>query len=284
MHGLIPLVSENRQTKLLERVVFSAKFGGATGCLNAHAVAYPKINWPEFADKFVENALGLVREQYTTQISHYDDISVLCDTLKRINVIFLDFAKDMWTYISKEYFTQQVFANEVGSSAMPHKVNPIDFENAEGNLGIANSLFEHLSAKLPVSRMQRDLTDSTVLRNLGVPIGHTLLSFSSLLRGLSRVKVNEVKLRSELDDNWEVVSEAIQTILRREGVEKPYEKLKALTRTGTKTNQETISKFIDESPDLCKLPKEVQNELKAISPHNFVGVVPKGELNNLKFY
>ncbi|RFS19210.1 adenylosuccinate lyase [Chitinophaga silvatica] len=256
------------QISLLGQIPFAAKFGGATGNFNAHHVAFPKINWEKFGEKFVNNVLGLQRMQYTTQIEHYDNISAQFDALKRINTILIDFSRDVWTYISMDYFKQKIKKNEVGSSAMPHKVNPIDFENAEGNLGIANAVFEHLSAKLPISRLQRDLTDSTVLRNLGVPFGHTILATKSLRKGLSKLILNEAKLKEDLENNWAVVAEAIQTVLRRENYPQPYEALKELTRGGEQITQKTIHKFIDG----LKISAALKKELKAITPHNYTGL------------
>ncbi len=247
---------------------FSAKFGGATGNFNAHHVAYPNIDWVEFANEFVNETLGLYRSQTTTQIEHYDNLARLFDAMKRINTILLDLNKDLWTYISMDYFKQKIKEGEVGSSAMPHKVNPIDFENSEGNLGIANALFEHLSAKLPISRLQRDLTDSTVLRNVGMPIAHSLLAIKSLQKGMSKLLINKEKISSDLDQNWAVVAEAIQTILRREGFSKPYEALKELTRKNEEINQASIQAFI-QTLDVSDAVKE---ELLAISPHNYTGV------------
>jgi len=256
------------QIKQLEKIPFSAKFGGATGNFNAHVVAYPEINWASFANIFVNKKLGLQRSQTTTQIEHYDNLAAFFDNLKRINTILIDLNRDMWTYISMAYFTQKIKKSEVGSSAMPHKVNPIDFENSEGNLGIANALFEHLSAKLPVSRLQRDLTDSTVLRNIGVPIAHTVIAFKSLMKGLDKLVVNEYAIGKDLDDNWAVVAEGIQTILRREGYPKPYEALKELTRTGEKITKEKIHKFID----VLKVSDKVKKELKKVTPFNYTGI------------
>lgn len=247
---------------------FSAKFGGATGNFNAHHVAYPKIDWVEFANEFVNETLGLYRSQTTTQIEHYDNLARLFDAMKRINTILLDLNKDLWTYISMDYFKQRIKEGEVGSSAMPHKVNPIDFENSEGNLGIANALFEHLSAKLPISRLQRDLTDSTVLRNVGMPIAHSLLAIKSLQKGMGKLLINKEKISSDLDQNWAVVAEAIQTILRREGFPKPYEALKELTRKNEEINQASIQAFIQS----LKVSDAVKEELLAISPHNYTGV------------
>lgn len=256
------------QLELMKSISYSAKFGGATGNFNAHYVAYPNTDWINFSDSFISR-LGLKRSPYTTQIEHYDNMAALFDSLKRLNTILLDLCRDFWTYISMNYFTQQVVANEVGSSAMPHKVNPIDFENAEGNFGMANALFEHLAAKLPVSRLQRDLTDSTVLRNIGVPFAHTVISMKSLLRGLNKIKVNEKALRSDLEDNWAVVAEGIQTILRREGYPNPYEALKNLTRTGAKINAELIAEFIEQ----LDVPEKIKTELKAITPYNYTGIL-----------
>jgi adenylosuccinate lyase len=255
------------QIELLKQLPHTAKFGGATGNFNAHHVAYPATDWQKFADAFVDS-LGLTRSHFTTQIEHYDFTAALFDNLKRINTILLDLCRDMWTYISMNYFTQSIAKNEVGSSAMPHKVNPIDFENAEGNLGIANAMFEHLSAKLPVSRMQRDLTDSTVLRNVGVPFAHTLIALKSLLKGLSKIKANTVMIEQDLNDNVAVVAEAIQTILRRENYPNPYEALKALTRTSEKLTQATLQAFIGE----LKVSAVVKEELLKITPHNYTGV------------
>jgi adenylosuccinate lyase len=255
------------------QIPFSAKFGGATGNLNAHAVAFPKHDWIQFSNEFVEGILGLQRSQYTTQIEHYDNLAASFDAMKRINTILIDFCRDMWTYISMEYFTQQVKKDEVGSSAMPHKVNPIDFENAEGNLGIANALFEHLAAKLPVSRLQRDLTDSTVLRNIGVPFAHTILSLRSLEKGLSKLQLNHEKLYEDLDNNWAVVAEAIQTILRRENYPAPYEALKDLTRGQKKLDKTAFHQFID----ALDVKAAVKKELKAVTPYNYTGVFPEWE-------
>jgi adenylosuccinate lyase len=255
------------QKQMLHHIPFAAKFGGATGNFNAHVVAYPKTDWKKFANAFVDKKLGLKRMQHTTQIEHYDSLAAHFDVLKRINTILIDFSRDVWTYISMDYFKQKVNKNEVGSSAMPHKVNPIDFENAEGNFGIANALFEHLSAKLPVSRLQRDLTDSTVLRNIGVPFAHTLLAFSSLTRGMNKLIVNESKMDTDLENNWAVVAEAIQTILRREKFPKPYEALKELTRGAEKINRETIHQFIDQ----LHVTPAIKKELKKITPQNYIG-------------
>lgn len=256
------------QLELLNNISYSAKFGGATGNFNAHAVAYPQIDWISFSDRFITR-LGLTRTPFTTQIEHYDNMAALFDTMKRINTILIDLSRDMWSYISMNYFSQKVMANEVGSSAMPHKVNPIDFENAEGNLGIANALLEHLSAKLPISRLQRDLTDSTVLRNVGVPYAHTLIACKSVLKGFSKVLVNPAAIESDLAENWAVVAEAIQTILRREAYPNPYEALKSLTRTGSKINPEAIAEFIER----LDVSKEIKDELKHITPFNYTGVV-----------
>lgn len=258
----------NVQLAQLKSIPFSAKFGGATGNMNAHFVAYPKIDWVTFANKFVENYLGLSRSQVTTQIEHYDNLAACFDALKRINTILLDFSRDMWTYISMEYFKQKIKAGEVGSSAMPHKVNPIDFENAEGNLGLANALLEHLSAKLPISRLQRDLTDSTVLRNVGIPLSHINIAFASLEKGLGKLLLNEKALNSDLERNWAVVAEAIQTILRRENYPNPYEALKDLTRTNEEINQISIAAFID----TLNVSESVKKELKNITPQNYTGV------------
>jgi adenylosuccinate lyase len=256
------------QLKLFKLVPFTAKFGGATGNFNAHHVAYPEIRWKEFANKFVGEKLMLVRQQHTTQIEHYDNLCALFDTVKRINNILIDLNRDIWTYISMEYFKQQIKKGEVGSSAMPHKVNPIDFENSEGNLGIANALFSHLSAKLPISRLQRDLTDSTVLRTAGVPFGHTLIAMKSLIKGLGKISVNTKAIERDLDNNWTVVAEAIQTILRRENYPDPYETLKELTRTHVQIDQNGISKFIDS----LDVSEKVKSELRAITPFNYTGI------------
>jgi adenylosuccinate lyase len=250
-------------------IPFTGKFGGATGNFNAHHIAFPKVNWMKFADEFLQQ-LGLNRQQNTTQVEHYDNLAAHFDCIKRINTILTDLSRDMWSYVSMEYFTQRTKAGEVGSSAMPHKVNPIDFENAEGNLGMANAIFEHLSAKLPISRMQRDLTDSTVLRNLGVPLAHTIIAFRSLEKGLSKLVVNNEQLYNDLDANWAVVSEAIQTILRRENYEKPYEALRDLTRGNRKVDKKTLHQFIDK----LRVREEVKRELKKISPFNFTGIFP----------
>jgi adenylosuccinate lyase len=259
-----------KQINLLQTIPSSAKFGGATGNFNAHHAAYPSIDWVKFADRFVQDSLGLERSTTTTQIEHYDNLAAFFDNLKRINTILLDFSRDAWTYISMEYFRQKVKKNEVGSSAMPHKVNPIDFENAEGNLGMANAIFEHLSAKLPVSRLQRDLTDSTVIRNTGVPLAHSMIAFRSLLKGIDKLILNEEKMEKDLDDNWVVISEAIQTILRRENYPDPFEALKDLTRGNAKINKQKLHKFIDG----LKIPVKVKNELKKITPANYTGIIP----------
>lgn len=258
----------DQQLRLLRHVPYAAKFGGATGNFNAHYVAFPQQDWHAFGDYFVQDVLGLSRSYPTTQIEHYDHMAAMFDTLKRINTIILDLDRDMWTYISMDYFKQKIKAGEVGSSAMPHKVNPIDFENSEGNLGIANALFEHFSAKLPISRLQRDLTDSTVLRNIGVPIGHTIIGFQSLFKGLAKLIVNKDKFQSDLENNWAVVAEAIQTILRREGYPNPYEALKGLTRTNQKIDGESIASFID----TLDVNNEIKAELKAITPWNYTGM------------
>lgn len=256
------------QVELLKAIPFSAKFGGATGNYNAHTVAYPQYNWKEFGSNFVSDKLGLLREEYTTQISNYDNMAAIFDGLKRINTIIIDLNRDFWQYISMEYFKQKIKAGEIGSSAMPHKVNPIDFENAEGNLGIANAILEHLSAKLPISRLQRDLTDSTVLRNVGVPIGHIIISLQSTLKGLGKLLLNKEALENDLEKNWAVVAEGIQTILRREGYPKPYEALKELTRTNEAITMNSISNFING----LAVSEEVKNELRKITPHTYTGV------------
>ena len=262
------VVRIEQQLQTLIAVPYAAKFGGATGNYNAHKVAYPNIDWKAFGTRFVEEILVLHHSFPTTQIEHYDHLAALFDALKRINTILIDLNRDIWTYISMDYFKQQIKAGEVGSSAMPHKVNPIDFENSEGNLGIANALLEHLSAKLPISRLQRDLTDSTVLRNVGVPFGHILIALQSTLKGLNKLLLNEDKIRQDLQDHWAVVAEAIQTILRREGYPNPYEALKALTRTNTAITAETISSFID----TLEVSEDVKAELKVITPENYTGV------------
>ncbi len=255
------------QMELLETIPYAAKFGGATGNFNAHHVAYPEIDWVAFANTFVNDTLMLHRSKTTTQIEHYDHLAALFDNLKRIGNIVLDLNRDMWTYISMDYFKQQISEGEVGSSAMPHKVNPIDFENSEGNLGVTNALFEHLSAKLPVSRLQRDLTDSTVLRNVGVPIAHLVIALQSTIRGLNKLLINREAIDADLENNWAVVAEAIQTILRREAYEAPYEALKALTRTNKKIDQQAIADFIDS----LEISEDLKNELKSVSPHNYTG-------------
>jgi adenylosuccinate lyase len=257
----------DEQSKYFGQIPYSAKFGGATGNMNAHKAAYPEIDWISFADNFVNEELGLQRSKPTTQIEHYDNLAALFDNMRRINVILIDLARDMWTYISMDYFRQKIRKGEIGSSAMPHKVNPIDFENGEGNLGYANAIFGHLSEKLPVSRLQRDLTDSTVLRNIGVPIGHSVIAFNSILKGLNKLIVNTDKIKSDLDNNWAVVAEAIQTILRREGYPKPYEALLDLTRTNEKITKESISSFIE----TLDVSEDVKAELRAITPFNFTG-------------
>ncbi len=256
------------QMRLLFNVPFAAKFGGATGNYNAHKVAYPNTDWRKFGSDFVENSLGLHHSFPTTQIEHYDHFAAFFDALKRINTILIDLDRDIWTYVSMDYFKQKIKAGEIGSSAMPHKVNPIDFENSEGNLGIANAIFEHLSAKLPLSRLQRDLTDSTVLRNIGVPMGHTLIAFEATLKGLNKLLLNEDKFAEDLEKNWAVVAEAIQTILRREGYPNPYEALKDLTRTNTLINKEAIHNFIR----TLNVSEEVRAELMQITPSNYLGI------------
>jgi len=256
------------QKNTLINVPFSAKFGGATGNFNAHHVAYPEIDWVSFSNQFVNETLGLHRSQTTTQIEHYDHTAGLFDALKRINTILLDLDRDIWTYVSMDYFKQKLKAGEIGSSAMPHKVNPIDFENSEGNLGIANAVFEHLASKLPLSRLQRDLTDSTVLRTIGVPLAHTLIAFQSTLKGLDKLVLNESAISRELENNWAVVAEAIQTVLRREGFEKPYEALKGLTRTHDKVTQTSVHEFIDG----LDISQNLKDELKKINPSNYLGI------------
>ena len=256
------------QIQLFSYNPFMAKFGGATGNFNAHHVAYPKYDWVKFANQFTEEKLGLQRQQYTTQIEHYDTLAAHFDAIKRINTIFIDFCRDIWTYVSADYFKQKTKKGEIGSSAMPHKVNPIDFENAEGNLGIANALLEHLSAKLPLSRLQRDLTDSTVLRNIGVPIAHTILSIKSIEKGLAKLVLNEAKLKSDLDNNWAVVAEAIQTVLRRENYPQPYEALKELTRGKHAIDKKAIHGFISQ----LKISAALKTELKNITPFNYTGI------------
>jgi len=256
-----------KQIELLKQVPVSGKFGGATGNFNAHRVAFPDRDWRAFAKKFLNESLGIEREEWTTQISNYDNLAALFDAMARINTIMIDLDRDMWQYISMEYFKQKIKAGEVGSSAMPHKVNPIDFENSEGNLGLANAILNHMAGKLPVSRLQRDLTDSTVLRNVGVPLAHMMIALHSTLKGLHKLLLNEAAISRDLDNMWNVVAEAIQTILRREGYEKPYETLKALTRTNSKVDAESIASFID----TLKVSDAVKEELKAITPHNYTG-------------
>ena len=256
-----------KQLEVLEHIPFTAKFGGATGNFNAHLAAFPEVDWREFGNRFVKESLGLERQQLTTQIENYDTMAAWFDACKRINVILIDLCRDVWTYVSMEYFKQRIKAGEVGSSAMPHKVNPIDFENAEGNLGLANAIFEHLSHKLPISRMQRDLTDSTVSRNIGVPIAHTMISLASLEKGLGKLLLNEDALYRDLENNWAVVAEAIQTILRSVGYPNPYEALKQLTRTNEKVTAKTISDFVD----TLDVAPDVKERLKALTPHNYIG-------------
>lgn len=257
----------DEQSKYFSQIPYSAKFGGATGNLNAHKAAYPEIDWVSFADSFVNETLGLHRSSPTTQIEHYDNLAALFDNLRRINVILIDLARDFWTYISMDYFRQKTRKGEIGSSAMPHKINPVDFENCEGNLGYANAIFSHMSEKLPVSRLQRDLTDSTVLRNTGVPIGHTIIAFSSLMKGLNRIIINREKIHSDLENNWAVVAEAVQTILRREGFNKPYEALLELTMTNQKITRGVLESFIDS----LEISDDLKSELKAITPFNYTG-------------
>ena len=258
-----------KQIALLETIPSSAKFGGATGNFNAHHVAYPRINWMRFADEFVKNKLGLERLQTTTQIEHYDNLAAFFDNLKRINTILIDLSRDAWSYISLDYFKQKVKKGEVGSSTMPHKVNPIDFENAEGNLGLANAIFEHLSAKLPVSRLQRDLTDSTVIRNIGVPLAHSIIAFKSLQRGLDKLVLNDLKIKKDLDENWAVITEAIQTILRRENYPNAYDALKELSRGKEGITRRSIHKFIDK----LNVSKKIKDELKTITPDKYTGMI-----------
>lgn len=258
----------NVQLKNLKEIANAAKFGGATGNFNAHHIAYPQINWVTFSNDFVNNVLGLSRSQYTTQIEHYDQFAAQCDALKRINNIIIDLDRDIWSYISKNYFKQKIKEGEVGSSAMPHKVNPIDFENAEGNAGIANALFEFLAAKLPISRLQRDLTDSTVLRNIGVPMSHTLIAINSTLRGLNKIILNQEAIDADLENNWAVVAEAIQTVLRREAYPNPYEALKALTRTNQKITATTMADFINE----LDVNESIKAELREITPFTYTGI------------
>lgn len=257
----------DEQSKYFGQIPFSAKFGGATGNMNAHAVSFPGINWISFADNFVNETLGLRRSSPTTQIEHYDNLAALFDNMRRINVILTDLSRDMWHYISLDYFRQKIKKGEIGSSTMPHKINPIDFENAEGNLGYANTILEHFSRKLPVSRLQRDLSDSTVLRNIGVPVGHTILAFNSLMKGLDKLIVNPDRLSADLDENWAVIAEALQTILRREGFDKPYESLLELTRTNQKITRESLHSFIDN----LDIDESVKSELKSITPFNYTG-------------
>jgi len=258
-----------KQITLLETIPSSAKFGGATGNFNAHIAAYPRIDWVKFADEFVNLTLGLDRSKTTTQIEHYDNLAAFFDNLGRINTILIDLNRDIWTYISMNYFRQKIKKGEIGSSAMPHKVNPIDFENSEGNLGIANSIYRHLSSKLPISRLQRDLTDSTVIRNIGVPLAHSVIAYRSLLKGLGKLVLNEEKLSKDLDENWAVISEAIQTILRRENYPDPFEKLKDLTRGNTKITRDILHQFIDQ----LNIPQKAKNELKRITPENYIGII-----------
>jgi adenylosuccinate lyase len=257
------------QADLLKTIPFSAKFGGATGNFNAHQVAYPAIDWVAFADHLVNKILGLSRSRVTTQIDHYDNLAAFCDNLKRINTILVDLNRDIWAYISLDYFKQKIQKGEVGSSTMPHKVNPIDFENSEGNLGIASAIFEHLARKLPISRLQRDLTDSTVTRNVGVPLAHTLIGLKSLMRGLNKLILNADVIRADLQNNWAVVAEAIQTILRREGYPQPYEALKSLTRTHKNINAKIIAEFIDS----LDVSQAVKDELLKITPENYTGII-----------
>lgn len=256
------------QMKLLLSIPHTAKFGGATGNFNAHFVAYPDIDWQKFAKSFLKEKFNLIRETYTTQISNYDNFSAICDALRRINTILIDLCRDLWLYIAKSYFKQKTLKGEIGSSAMPHKINPIDFENAEGNLGVANSLFNHLAEKLPVSRLQRDLTDSTVIRNIGVPFAHSIIAIKSILKGLEKLQINKEKINADLDNNWTVITEGIQTILRRENYPNPYEKLRELTLNNKKVTQQTIKKFIDG----LNVSESVKDELKNITPFNYTGV------------
>ena len=262
------VVRLEQQLEVLKNCKHAAKFGGATGNFNAHLIAYPKINWKEFGQDFVEKQLGLHHSFPTTQIEHYDHMAGLFDCLKRINTIILDLDRDIWSYVSMDYFKQKIKKGEIGSSAMPHKVNPIDFENSEGNLGIANAIFEHLSSKLPVSRLQRDLTDSTVLRNIGVPIGHTLIALQSTLKGLNKLLLNESKFKADLENNWAVVAEALQTILRREGYSNPYEALKGLTRTNETISKTSIADFIE----TLDISSDIKKEMRAITPENYTGI------------
>ncbi len=262
------VVRINKQLELLKSVPHAAKFGGATGNFNAHHIAYPELDWKKFANEFVGHRLGLVRSHPTTQIEHYDNMAALFDNLKRINNVLIDFSRDVWQYVAMNYFKQKIKAGEIGSSAMPHKVNPIDFENAEGNLGFANAIFEHLAAKLPISRLQRDLTDSTVLRNIGVPLAHTFISLKSLQRGIDKLELNKVAIDADLEENWAVVAEAIQTILRKEGYPNPYEALKELTRKNEKVTRDSIQAFIES----LKVSDKVRERLKSISPYNYTGI------------
>lgn len=261
----------DNQLAQLKQLPVGAKFGGATGNFNAHHASFKKTNWIDFGNEFVNKKLGLNRQQFTTQIEHFDNIAALCDVCKRINTILIDFSRDIWSYVMMEYFKQKINPKETGSSAMPHKVNPIDFENAEGNLGVANALFEHFAAKLPISRLQRDLTDSTVLRNLGVPFAHTLISIKSLLKGLDKLMVNSEKIAEDLENNWPVIAEGIQTILRSIGYPEPYEALKKLTRNNQKITREVLHQFIDE----LEVTEDVKTELKTLTPHNYSGVFPE---------
>ena len=258
----------NNQIEAVKGIPAKAKFGGATGNFNAHRVAYPQTDWKQFGDRFLQEKLGLCREEYTTQISNYDAFAASFDAMKRIHTILIDFTRDIWQYISMDYFKQKIKEGEIGSSAMPHKVNPIDFENAEGNLGIANALLEHLAAKLPISRLQRDLTDSTVIRNIGVPMAHGLIALKSTTKGLHKLLLNREAIERDLDNNWAVVAEGIQTILRREGYPKPYEALKNLTRTNRRITRESISEFIDN----LNVDEKVKKELKEITPQNYTGL------------
>lgn len=257
-----------KQISLLKTIPYSAKFGGATGNFNAHYVAYPNKDWKKFAENFVNKKLKLHRSTYTTQIEHYDNMGALCDNLKRINTILIDFDRDIWQYVSMNYFKQKIKEGEIGSSAMPHKVNPIDFENSEGNLGVANALFEHFAAKLPISRLQRDLTDSTVLRNIGVPVAHTMIALKSTLKGLDKLELNKDAIKADLEDNWAVVAEALQTVLRREGYPKPYEALKTLTRKNEKITATTIREFVKQ----LNVNDKVKKELLSITPFNYTGI------------
>ena len=258
----------NNQFKLLNEIPHTAKFGGATGNFNAHHVAFPEINWFDFANNFLKDSLDLSRQQTTTQIEHYDNLAAIMNNISRINTILIDFSRDIWAYVSIDYFKQKIKKDEVGSSAMPHKVNPIDFENAEGNLGFANGVFDFMAKKLPISRLQRDLTDSTVLRNIGVPIAHTLIAIKSLKKGINKLVINKEKIKIDLEDNWAVIAEAIQTILRREGYPNPYEALKKLTRLNSKITKETIIEFIDS----LEIDEKIKSELKNISPSNYTGI------------